>query len=348
MPVNKKNLISGGILLVLMGATLYALLRGQQLSQLFTLLDRVKPGWILVGLGFMLGFVGCEALSTKLILTRLGHKPRYLRCLGYSFVGFYFGSITPATSGGEPAQVYCMSKDGIPAAHGALDMMLLGVGYQVISLLYAAVALLVYPHLLTEMGTGLGLLLIYGTAVMLTLTVVMLLFMFRPDAAKALSGHVLALLVRLHILKDRERAERGLNRHMKDYRAGAGCIRANPGLAAELFVFTLLQLTGLFAVPFAVYQAFGLTGHSPFEIICAQALLNLAVSMLPLPGAVGATEGGFVRFFTVFFGAELVTPAVLVSRGVSFYAALAISASVTLLVHLLSRGRARRRALQGA
>lgn len=348
MPVNKKNIISGGVLLLLLGVTFYALLRGQQLSQIFVLLGRIKPGWILVGFGFMLVFVGFEAMSTKLVLTRLGHKVKYLRCLGYSFVGFYFGSITPATSGGEPAQIYCMSKDGIPAAHGALDMMLLGVGYQVISLLYAAVALLVYPHLLNEMGTGLGLLLIYGTAVMVTITSGMLLFMFRPSTAQSLSVHVLNLLAKLRLLKNRDKAERGLSRHMNDYQAGASCIRSNPSLAIGLFFFTLVQLTGMFAVPFAVYQAFGLTGHGAFEIICAQALLNLAVSMLPVPGAVGVTEGGLVRFFTVFFGAELVTPAVLMSRGVSFYAALVISASVTVLVHLLARGRAQRRALQNA
>ena len=73
------------------------------------------------------------------------------------------------------------------------------------------------------------------------------------------------------------------------------------------------------------------------ELVGAQALLTLATSSLPLPGAVGATEGGFVTLFALFFGASLVTPAVLVSRGISFYAFLLISAGVTLTVHLRTR-----------
>lgn len=348
MPVNKKTIIGGIALLVLMGATLYALLQGQQISLLLDVLGQVKPGWVLAGLALMLIFVGSEAVGTKFVLARLGHKTKYLRCLGYSFVGFYFSSITPTSSGGQPAQIYCMSRDGIPAALGALNMMLLGVGYQVVSILYTVIALICYPALLTAMGTGLGLLLLYGAGVMLVLTTAILLFMFQPNVARGLSGHVLALLAKLRIVKNRAAAEQGLKRQLEEYQAGARCIRANPSLAVGIFALTFVQLTALFAVPFTAYGAFGLTGYGAFEMICAQALLNLAVSMLPLPGAMGASEGGFVRFFSIFFGANLVTPAVLISRGISFYAALMISAAITLLVQFLARGRTRRSALQNA
>lgn len=68
--------------------------------------------------------------------------------------------------------------------------------------------------------------------------------------------------------------------------------------------------------------------------------MTLAVSNLPLPGAVGASEGGFVTAMTLFFGPALVTPAVLVSRGISFYSFLIISGGITLLVHLRSAGKA--------
>lgn len=341
MLANKKNLIGGILLLALMVLTLYLLLKGQPISHLLAILTRIELRWIFLGLALMLAYVGSEAMCSKLILTRLGHVPPYRRCLGYSFVGFYVSSITPSATGGQPAQIYYMSKDEIPVAHGALNMMLIAVCYQVAILIYAAVALLFCPGLLTAMGTGLGLLLIYGTAIMVVLTVGMLMFMFLPHAARRLMNAILGWLVKLHILKDRESMQKRLDHQMEEYRAGAECIRRNPGLAPGLLGLTLLQQTCLFAVPFMVYKAFGLSGHSAFEVICAQALLTLAVSMLPLPGAVGATEGGFILFFTVFFGTDLVTPAVLASRGISFYAFLAISAVATLTVHLLMRRRTR-------
>ncbi|MEG2119455.1 MAG: lysylphosphatidylglycerol synthase domain-containing protein, partial [Pseudoflavonifractor sp.] len=139
------------------------------------------------------------------------------------------------------------------------------------------------------------------------------------------------------ILKNRAAAQKKLDAQMAEYRAGADCLKRNPALLPKLLGLTFLQLTALFLVPFTVYKAFGLTGYGAPEMVCAQALLTLAVSMLPLPGAVGVSEGGFVTFFTLFFGAGLVTPAVLVSRGISFYAFLAISALVTLAVHITTK-----------
>lgn len=333
MLANKKNIIGGVLLLALMALTMYLLLKGQRFDQLALVLGQVRPWWIVGALGLMFGFVACEAMCSKTILTRLGHGPRYGRCLGYSFVGFYVSSITPSATGGQPAQVYYMSRDGIPAAHGALNMMLIAVCYQVTILLYAVAALIFKPGLLTAMGTGLGLLLIYGAGIMLVLTGGMLGFMFLPNVARKFTGAILRLLVRLRIVKDKAAMEAKLEHQMEEYRAGADCIRHNPGMMPRLLGLTAAQLTCLFAVPYMIYKAFGLTGHSGVEIIFAQALLTLAVSMLPLPGAVGATEGGFITFFTMFFGSGLVTPAVLLSRGISFYAFLAISAVVTCAVH---------------
>ena len=293
----------------------------------------------LAGLGLMFVFVGSEAVCSRIILGRLGHKVRYRRCLGYSFVGFYVSSITPSSTGGQPAQVYYMSKDGIPAAHGALNMMLVAVCYQAVVIAYALVAALTHFSLVQNLGGGLGLLLLYGVLVNGGLTVGMLSLMFLPNAARRLTGGVLRLLVKVRIIRNEEKARQRLEKQMEEYRRGALCMKQNPGMVPALLFMTVVQLTALFSVPVAVYCAFGLSGSSPVDIIATQALVTLAVANLPLPGAVGASEGGFVTAMALFFGSSLVTPAVLVSRGISFYFFLILSAVIALAVHLRTRRR---------
>ena len=333
----RKSLLGIGMILALMALTGYLLLKDLSLNKLAGILVQVKPGWLLLGLGLMVVFVGCEAMCSRLILGRLGHRASYRRCLGYSFVGFYVSSITPSSTGGQPAQVYYMSRDNIPAAHGALNMMLIAVCYQVTVVCYALVVVLSHFKLVTNLGNGLMLLLLYGTLVNGALTAGMLCLMFLPNAARKLTGGVLRLLVRLHLVRNEQAAQEKLERQLAEYRRGAECVKANPGLVPVLLGLTFLQLTALFAVPVMVYNAFGLTGSSAVSIICTQALVTLAVSNLPLPGAVGASEGGFVTAMALFFGPTLVTPAVLVSRGISFYSFLIISGGITLLAHLRSR-----------
>ena len=145
----------------------------------------------------MLAFVGCEATCSHLILGRLGHRAPLRRCLGYSFVGFYVSSITPSATGGQPAQIYYMSRDGVPAAHGALNMMLIAVCYQVVVIGYALAVALLRFDLVANLGGGLGLLLLFGAVVNGALTAGMLCLMFLPNAARRLTGGVLSLLVRV-------------------------------------------------------------------------------------------------------------------------------------------------------
>lgn len=335
----KKRIIGGALLLALIALTMFLLLRNQPVAQLAGILSGIRKRYVFLGLGLMFVFVGCEAMCSKLILGRLGHPLPYRRCLGFSFVGFYVSSITPSATGGQPAQIYYMSKNGVPAAHGALNMMMIAVCYQATVLVYAGLAAVLQPGLITDMGAGMGALLLFGALVMLTLTAGMLCFMFLPNAARKLMGGLLNLGARLRVVRDRAAAAEKLDAQMEEYRAGAECFKRNAGLAPALLGLNFLQLTALFLVPFVVYKAFGLSGQGMFALVGAQALLTLATSSLPLPGAVGATEGGFLRVFGLFFGAGLVTPAVLVSRGISFYSFLLLSAVVSLAVHFNTKRR---------
>lgn len=329
----RKNCLSALFLLALMVGTGFFLLRGQALSELAAAMRQVHLRYILLGLGLMLTFVGCEAMGTRLVLKHLGHCVPYRRCLGYSFTGFYFSSITPSATGGQPAQVYYMSKDGLPPALGALDMLLLTICYQIASLILGGAAFVLRPGALLEFE-GLGLLLLYGSFSTLLLTAAILMVMFAPRWAEGIANQVLHLLERLRLLRQAQSARSKLELQLAEYRRGAACLRTCPSLLPALLALSLLQLLALYLVPFAVYCAFGLTGHTAIELACVQALLTLAVSTLPLPGAVGPSEGGFLKAFTPFFGSSLVTPAMLVSRGISFYAFLLISGVVTLSIHL--------------
>lgn len=324
-------------MLALISGTAWFLLSRQPMDRLLAALSQVRPQYILLGLGLMAIFVGCEAMCSKLILGRLGHRLSYRTCLGYSYVGFYVSSITPSSTGGQPAQIYYMSKDGVPPAHGSLNMMLIAVCYQVVSLLYAVAAFVGLRQTHQGMGAGLGALLLVGGGVLVVLTAGMLCMMFLPHAARRLTGGILKALVRLRLVKREAEMRQRLECQMEEYRQGAVCLKENLSLLPALLGLTALQITSLYAVPYMVYLGFGLSEATFFQLVGTQALVNLAVGFLPLPGAVGASEGVALTVFTHFFGAGLVTPAVLVSRGISFYAFLLISGVVSLSVHLRTR-----------
>lgn len=339
---------SAGLLLIIIltAVTVPALLRGQSLSLWKDILRHLKPQFLLAGLALMLGYVSCEAVCTHRILGKLGHHVPFRRCLGYSFVGFYASSITPSASGGQPAQIYYMSRGQIPAAHGTLDMMLVAACYQSASVIWGGAVWLFVPSVRRVSGSGLRLLLLYGAGTMLLLTLCLGTAMFLPNISLRICGRMLKILTALRLIKNPKSARGKLEHQLSEYAKGAAVIKRHPGLAAQVLFICMVQLGMLFSIPWMVYLAFGMNGHSWIEVTGLQALLTLAVCNLPLPGAAGAAESCFVNAFASAFGADMAVPAMLVSRGISFYLFLLLSLGVSIIVHLRTSRQTRGHALR--
>lgn len=333
----RKNVWNLALLLALLGVTLWVVLRGQDLHALWGAIRGAKLPFLLLGALCMAGFIGSEALATHLTLRAVGCPVPYRRCYSFSTAGFYFSSITPSATGGQPAQVFYMARLGVPAAYGALDMLLLTVTYQVTTVLYALLAWIAAPQVSYSLGTGLGVLLGFGLTTNLLLTVLILLFLFRPGPARRLCLALLALGARLRLVRDPDKSREGLEAQLEEYRRGAALLRSRPTLFPILLLAAFLQMTLLYLVPWTVYCALGLTGAGAVELLATQALISLAVGALPIPGAVGATEAAFLTAFRSLFGPALTPGAMLLSRGLSFYLPLLLTGGGTALLHWRSR-----------
>ena len=97
----------------------------------------------------------------------------------------------------------------------------------------------------------------------------------------------------------------------------------------------MLQRAALFAVTYFVYRAFGFNNLNLFELVMLQAVISVAVDMLPLPGGMGISEKLFSIIFLPVFGAALILPAMVLSRGLSYYTELLISAVMTVVGHFI-------------
>ena len=108
----KKQIISILILIVIMLLTGSIFMKGCSVHDLIDAFYHADYTFLLAGLGMMFLFIACEAANIFLIMKVLGQPVSLKKCFIYSFIGFYFSSITPSASGGQPAQVYYMKQTG--------------------------------------------------------------------------------------------------------------------------------------------------------------------------------------------------------------------------------------------
>lgn len=318
--------------------TLHLLLKNAELETIISDLDRADKRWLALGAVFVFCFVAGESVIIKYMLRLFGDKTPFIRCLKYSFVGFFYSYITPSASGGQPAQMYYMKKDGIKLGYSTLMMLVIAIAYKAV-LVVLGVIFYLFEHefVVKSVGEWMWLLLV-GFLLNIAYISGLVLLILKPRWARRFAIRVAFLLTKLHILRHKklDGAIKKINRICDNYTEGSLYIRTHLRSVWNIFLMTCAQRIFLFAVTWVVYKSYGLTGTSFIAIITLQTMIAITVEMLPLPGAAGITEACFIVMFEGVFGAELVTSGMLLSRGLSFYGLLIVGAVITLIAHIIA------------
>jgi len=321
-------------MILLIAITFYLLFKDVSIASLVSVIKTVDPIYLCIAFSMMILFIIFEADIIYIILKDLKKKVSFKKCIGYSFIGFYFSAITPSASGGQPAQVYYMNKDDINISYSSLTLLIIAIVYQTVMLLYGLLMYLFKYTFITNNVSNIKWLLIYGVVINLFIIGFIFAVIFSKNLVGRFIKFIVVLLSKFKIIKNVEYTLSKINVQLDEYTHGAKYIKNNPLLLVKVLGLTVLQLTSMYLVPYFIYKSFGLSTYGIMDVLSIQALLTIAVSSLPLPGAVGATESSFMVLFKIFFSKELLLSAMLLSRGISFYAFLLISGIATIIIHI--------------
>ncbi|MBC2575443.1 lysylphosphatidylglycerol synthase transmembrane domain-containing protein [Peptostreptococcus canis] len=331
---NKKNQIMGiGFMIVLMIAVISYILKDESVDSILQVISSANSNFIILSISMMIFYNLCEGINIWITMKALKIKASFINCLGYGFVGFYFSSITPSASGGQPAQAYFMKRDGITFTSSSLSLMILLFAHQLVIIVLGIIAFFIKPDVSLTYQTGFNILLFYGFISNAIILIGILMFIFSPKLVFKILNTVGILLYKVKLIKNREKLHKRIDRSIKEYEAGARYMRNNPIPILCVTIVTIFQILSLFIIPYFIYIGFGLGKYSMWEILLTQAILNIAVSSLPLPGSVGASESVFLDMFKGLFG-DLIIPGMLLTRIANFYFALIFSGIISLIMYV--------------
>ena len=339
-----KYALNTALILVITLLTLHLIFKEQELPEIIRDLKSADMRWIAGGAAAAVAFVAGESVIIHYMLRVLEQKTSFFRCLKYSFIGFFFSYITPSSTGGQPMQMYHMKKDKIKIGYSTLIMLLITIAYKSV-LILLALGFLIFNFGTVEQYAGdMKWLIVLGFVLNLSFIALLLLVFLKPIWARALGIKTVGLLSKLRVIKrkNKDKYTEKVIRICDTYAMGADYIKKNIAVVFKIFVLTALQRICLFSVTWIVYKAYGLSGTRFIDILTLQIIIAVAVEMLPLPGAAGISEGCFLLTFTEIFGEELVKPALLINRGLTFYLILLIGAVVTFGAHIINIKREKR------
>lgn len=341
----KKRALQVAFFLLVMVLTFYALFGGRDLTEIGRALKQMSPVWLIPAVLLAVFFVCAEGYMIWYLLRSMGAQKKgcgassLLRCIQYSFIGFFYSGITPSATGGQPVQLYYMSKDGNRGSDSTVVLMTVAVAYKFVLVVLGAGILFFWgAPLMTELGNYFPLYL-FGLFLNVVLVVLILGVMLFPKVILKLALFFEALFIRLRLWKPSEKRRTKVHDFIDSYQRAVGWLKEHKGSLVLVTAVTFLQRCSVFVLTYMVYLGFGLHGAGAGKVILLQAAVYIAVDMLPLPGAQGITELMYQAVFAHVFPGVYLIPSMMVSRGINFYFLLIVSLGVVLANKFVSAGR---------
>lgn len=327
----QKILRYGAVFLVFVAAACFLVLRGTDMRTVWEALAKTSVPFLIGGILMAEVFHLAEGVNLRILLRSFGYPVTFLQGMKYAYIGFFFSSITPSSTGGQPAQLYAMKKDGIEIAHGTLALIGELASFQiavffmelmaVAALIQGKVAPTAELLVLAVLGFLLNILFIAG----------LLSVMFSRRLKDRLL-HLLSAAINRLPAKNKKKWQEKLKETFCDFQTCADLIRRRPRMMGKVLLVSLSQVVCWFSIPYMVCLAMGEHGAGYLQIFLLQTVLFMTTALLPFPGAAGISEYAFVRLFSGVFTKNPMAAATLVNRGISFYCLLAISGAMMALL----------------
>ena len=325
-----RNLI---VFILLIGLTFYLIFKDQNVLEILNIAVSVKKRYILVAIIAMCLYLLGETINITRILKELGEKSTFLRNIRYTLIGFFFSSITPAASGGQPMEIYYMHKEKIAVANSTLALLVHLTSFQIVTITLGILSTILHFEIVKS---GLIYLVILGILLNSTALTLLAISIFSKRLSKGLINFAVKVL-RFFRIPNIEKKQESLEKELEKYQESAVYIKEHKKLMIKTLVTTFIQVIIYYSIPYWVYLAFGFTGYNFFQIVTLQAMLYATVSGIPSPGAVGVSEGAFIEIFKGVFPATMMNSAILLNRGASFYLFVIISAIITTITALRTK-----------
>lgn len=303
------------IFVLLVFATFWFVFKDQDLGEVAHAVATANILFVVLGILLMTGYFMVEAWNVMTLLRSFGEEIDYKKALKYAFIEFFFCSVTPGASGGQPLEIYYMSKDKIKGANATVAVLIQTCGMQLAVMALGTVCLLMSPALIRD---NVLFLFVLGFIINGVALAILLACLFSQTLARGIVNWFFGTLRKIGFKKATE-WRKNANKSLEQYGESAKYIKKHKKEFWIAMGKVMLQQSLFYLVPFCVYKALGLSGATIWDLFAMQSILFVATSGLPIPGAVGVSETVFLALYAAAFSEELVTSAMLLNRGITFY-----------------------------
>lgn len=300
----------------------------------------LKEGWIA-----LLAAVICVAiyyffkgLKLSVMCKKLTGKFHLKTCIETGVIGLYYNCITPLAVGGQPFEIYHLSKHGVHGGAAASLPIAAFFTNQLAFVIVGIVSLVLFKNntfdtpetLIGVFPQIFSFLAIIGLCCCLIMPLLVIIFSLMPKFGAKVVKFGMFLGSKIKLVKNPEVAAHNT---IKVLYKNSKCLKT---MAKSPIVFSISMILSIgeqlvnASLAYFALRTFGYNIPDVswiiewIQVVQIALILSAAVSFIPTPGNSGAADLSFYLLFEASLLAGLAFPAMLLWRGLSFYSFILI------------------------
>lgn len=251
--------------------------------------------WLIGALGCIASAIFFETFKYCVMMRHTVGRVNIKHAFQVAVLGKYYDNITPSGAGGQPFQMYYLSKQGYaPGIAGAMPVL----GFLSMQLGFCLLFFVLVCLNAHAVPTALHVMAYVGILFYLLVPMAIILFNFFPTTVTKILAWGVRVLGKMKILKDPEKSQAKMVSSLEEYRTALAEMAKVKGLILKVMLIGIAYQIALMSTPYFVLRAFG----SPvtfLDVLTLTVYIYAGIAYIPTPGNAGAAEG---TFYTIFHG----------------------------------------------
>ena len=253
---------------------------------------------------------------------------KYLSALQLTLRTQFFNAVTPFATGGQPYQIYHLKQLGIDYAQSTGVVIQNFIVYQIALVLLGIIALISNQIFdIFKNAEILQRLLALGFIINALVIILLFVVAFSKKLNKIIINFGIKVLTKLRIVKDKEKKLKEWDEYINKFNKCANILLKDKKTFILNILCNFVALCSLYLVPlFVLYSMGNFNAFSAGVSIVTCAYIMIIGSFVPIPGATGGLEFGFVQFFGNFITGSKLSALMLVWRFITYYFGMIVGA----------------------
>ncbi len=261
-----------------------------------------------------------EAYLLKLLIDKSCKKYSFKKVIELNIMTKFFNGITPFSLGGQPLQVYELSKNKVPITKSLLVIVENFIILQITMTIMIILSLVFGYVFELKPNNFLYIMTLIGALITIVSFVITILICVKIELASKIGKNMINLLNKLNIIKDKETILNKWNSKCIEYQNGFKNLIKDRKFIIKCVCVNFIYMTVFFMIPFFTLKALNISFNiNMFYVIILSCFVYISASFIPIPGSSISTEYSFIHYFNLIVCEAIVIPGVLLYRIITYY-----------------------------